>query len=140
MNDTPFATPRVAPVVLLKEKEVYQLWLSILRDFPKVERFGIGQKIDVTFLHLLEKTYKASYLPLRPKIIALAETIAILDILKFLMQSAWELKLISLKQYADIAPRLEVVGQMLGGWKRGMEKKIKIESKLPTHGAQGERK
>ena len=130
--------PRAAPAVLLKEKEAYSLWLLILRDFPKIERFGIGQKIDITFLHLLERTYRTSYLPIKPKIIALAETIAVSDTLKFLMQSAWELKLISLKYYSNIAPKLEVIGQMLGGWKRGMEKKVKGENKLPTHKAQGE--
>ncbi|HEY9583103.1 MAG TPA: four helix bundle protein [Candidatus Paceibacterota bacterium] len=118
--------------MLLKEKEAYKIWLCILRDFPKVERFGLGHRIDAYFLQLLERTSRASYLSIRPKIIALAETIAISDTLKFLMQSAWELELISLKNYAEIFPKLEHIGQMLWGWKKGMEKKIKLENKLPT--------
>jgi len=133
MADSTTSTPRAAPVVLLKEKEAYALWLSILRDFPKLERFGIGQKIDVTFLHLLERTYRASYLPIKPKIEELASVISTLDILKFLMQGSWELKLIGMDKYTQVSILLEKIGQMLFGWRKGLVSKasVKPESKLP---------
>ncbi len=44
---------REVPKVLTKEKEIYGTWLAIHRNFPKVERFGIGQKIENSFLDVL---------------------------------------------------------------------------------------
>lgn len=49
------------------------------------------------------------------------ECILILDTLKFLVQLAWESKLISHRQYEEIALKLDEVGKMLGGWKKSLK-------------------
>ncbi len=50
----------------------------------------------------------------------LVECIFVLDTLKFLIQVAWEGKLITHKQYEEISMRLDEVGKMLGGWKKSL--------------------
>lgn len=50
----------------------------------------------------------------------IAECILNLDTLKFLVSVAWEGKLISNKQYEDVALKLEEVGKMFGGWKKNL--------------------
>jgi len=115
--------PPTLPVVIQKEKEAYQYWLALHRNFPRVERFGIGQKIEQSFLALLELTFIAAYLPPEQKIILLGKTISRLDILKFFVQLAWESKLIPNDKYLELSTKLEEIGRMLGGWKRGLEKK-----------------
>ena len=52
------------------------------------------------------------------KIEKIEECILLLDTIKFLITIAWQGKLISNKQYEEIAIKLEEVGKMFGGWKR----------------------
>lgn len=110
-------------MVLAREKEAYQYWQALHRSFPKIERFGLGQKIDLTFLNVLELTYATSYLPLEQKLAGLEKIIPRLDILKFFIQIAWENKLIHTTKYAELSQKLEEIGRMLGGWKKGLIQK-----------------
>jgi hypothetical protein len=93
------------------------------KNFPKTERYGLGQKINQTFLEILELTFNASYLPPDQKIIMLGRTISRLDILKFFTQLAWENKLIPMEKYAALAQKIEEIGRMLGGWRKGLQSK-----------------
>ena len=115
--------PRELPPVILAMKETYRFWLTLYRDFPKVERFGIGNKIEQSFLECLELTFCLSYLSLEQKIPFLNKAITRLDVVKFFTQLCWEQKLISHEQYADLLQRLEEIGRQLGGWKRGLQTK-----------------
>ena len=80
----------------------------------------MGQKIEQSFLTTLEYTFTAAYLPPEQKIILLGKTISKLDVLKFFLQLAWESKLIPTEKYANLSERLEEIGRMLGGWKKGL--------------------
>jgi hypothetical protein len=93
------------------------------KNFPKTERYGLGQKINQTFLEILEFTFTASYLPSDTKIIMLGKVISRLDILKFFTQLAWENKFIPTEKYTELSLKLEEIGRMLGGWKKGLESK-----------------
>lgn len=119
---------REAPGVLLKEKEAYQNWLTLHRNFPKTERFGIGQKIEQVFLDLIELSFISSYLPSEQKVTLLGRAISKLDILKFFVQLAWESKLIPTERYTELSKRLEEIGRQLGGWKKGLQKKTSASS------------
>ena len=123
-NSTPPRT-KEAPIVLVKAKESYKLWLFLYKNFPRVERYGIGYKIDLQFVELLENIFRASFLSVEKKTLGIDICISKLDILKFLLQTSWELKLIPTEKYSLLAHELEESGRMLGGWKKG------IESKLP---------
>lgn len=46
-----------------------------------------------------------------------------LDIIKFLIYTSWEAKIISHKQYEEINPKLVEIGRMFGGWRKNLEKK-----------------
>ncbi|MFH1744660.1 MAG: four helix bundle protein [bacterium] len=110
-----------------KEKEAYKYWQTLYKNFPKNERFGIGQKISQTFIEVLELNFTASYLPPEQKIILLTKTSSRLDVLKFFVQIAWENKCIPTEKYIDLSKKLEEVGRMLGGWRKGL-----IQKKTPT--------
>ena len=115
--------PQHLPTVITKQKEAYQYWLILHRDFPKTERFNLGQKISVLFINILEMTFTASYFPPDQKIIELEKIISRLDILKFFIQLAWENKLIPNKKFIELSEKLEEIGRQLGGWKKGLNKK-----------------
>jgi hypothetical protein len=97
--------------------------MTLHRNFPRVERFGIGNKIEQVFLEVLELSFASSYLAPEQKIVLLTKTISRLDILKFFLQLAWESNLVPNEKYIDLSTRLEEIGRMLGGWKKGLEKK-----------------
>lgn len=115
-------------MVLSKEKEAYLLWISVHRNFPRVERLGIGRKIDSAFLDTLEYTFTSVYLPPAQKVILLTRTITKLDILKFFMQLAWENKLVPTDKYIAMSKHLEEIGRQLGGWKKGIESKLQTKT------------
>lgn len=106
--------------MIFKEKDAYKYWLPLYRNFPKTERFSLGQRIGQLFVEILELTFTAFYLPPDQKIILLGKTISRLDVLKFFLQLAWENKLIPLDKYAELSNKLEEIGRMLGGWKKGL--------------------
>ena len=110
-------------MVLLKTKKAYQAWTTIHKNFPRIERVTLGQKIERVFLDILELGFTASYLPPDSKIILLSKTISRLDILKFFLQIAWENKLIPTEKYAELCTLLEEIGRMFGGWRRGLQTK-----------------
>ncbi|MCX6719400.1 MAG: four helix bundle protein [Candidatus Taylorbacteria bacterium] len=113
--------PRQSPMVIVKEKEVYQFWLTLSRNFPRIERLGLGQKIENVFLEILELTFSCIYLPPKPKILLLGKTISKLDVLKFFCQLAWESRLIPTEKYTELSAKLEEIGRMLGGWRKGLQ-------------------
>ncbi len=119
-NSTP---PRTILPVLVKTKETYQFWLLLFRNFPKTERFGIGNKIDQSFLDTLELIFCLGYLSVEHKIPILNRAITKFDLVKFFTQLAWENRLIPTDKYSILASKLGEIGRQLGGWKKGLQKK-----------------
>ena len=113
--------PLQSNTILHKIKEGYLLWMNISVHIPKGARFTIGALIENKFLYLLELLYLAHFAGRENKSQKITECILILDTLKFLVQLSWEAKLISHKQYEEIAIKLDEVGKMLGGWKKSLE-------------------
>jgi len=81
----------------------------------------LGNKIESAFLDVLELSFSSVYLPPTHKIIQLGKAISKLDTLKFFCQIAWEGKLIPTEKYIALSEKLEEVGRMLGGWRKGLQ-------------------
>lgn len=96
------------------------LWLNIVNHIPKDRRYTIGARIENKFLDLLEQSYLAYFVAREKKSEKITDCILILDTLKFISSVTWEAKLISPKQYQEIAIKLAEVGRMFGGWKNSL--------------------
>lgn len=96
------------------------VWMNIVPHIPKGGRYTIGARIENKFLDLLELSYCAYFTEREKKAEKILRCILILDTLKFFVQVAWEGKLISNKQYEEIARKLEEIGKMLGGWRKSL--------------------
>jgi hypothetical protein len=116
------------PTVMTKAKETYALWFKILTDFPKAHRYNLGGKIEEYFLGMLENIFTAIYLPKEKKYLELSLAIIKLDGVKFFFQLAWENKCLSNERYAELSEKLNGVGRILGGWKKGLENKTPPQS------------
>jgi len=97
------------------------VWMNIVPHIPKGARYTIGTRIENKFLDLLELAYIAYFSKKENKIEKISECIFLLDTLKFIISVAWDAKLISNKQFEEIALKLEEVGRMLWGWKNKLE-------------------
>lgn len=103
---------------------IYKLWHDFLPNFPKTSRYTLGSKIDSLFIEITEAIVIASYLPKKEKLSFILKASTKLDLLKFFLQVAWEIKAIDNKKYIIISERLDEIGKMLGGW----NKQIKIQT------------
>lgn len=97
------------------------MWVNIVPHIQKGARYTLGARIENKFLDLLEVSYAAYFTDKEKKGQKISEAVFMLDILKFLISVAWEGKLLSHKQFEDIAKKIEEVGKMLGGWKKNLE-------------------
>jgi hypothetical protein len=109
--------------VVLKLKDSYGLWQKYLTDFPKQNRYTLGNKIDEVFLNAIEFCFLASYANKDTKIIHLERCISRVDLLKLLLQLSFEVKALDTKKYTQLGTELQEVGRMLGGWRKGLEAK-----------------
>jgi len=117
---TPNSTPQKLLPVIERAKAVYRAWIPVHRDMPKMERFGVGSKIDFLFLQMFELLRRASYANGKEKIDILQEAIRTIDSLRFFIQLSWELLLISNTHYATLGEDIENIGRMVGGWRKGL--------------------
>ncbi|MCX6717131.1 MAG: four helix bundle protein [Candidatus Taylorbacteria bacterium] len=108
---------KLAPVIT-KLKDSYGLWQKYFAIFPKANRFTLGSKIDQIFLSTIEYCFLASYANQTEKSIFMDKGISRLDLLKLLIQLAWEIKAITSNDYITISQSLSEAGQQLGGWKK----------------------
>lgn len=82
----------------------------------------MGAKVDTAFLDTLELLFAASYLGKHEKLPYLRKASSNLDLLKFFLQIAWEIKTLDNKKYTKLSELLNEIGRMLGGWMRNVEK------------------
>jgi len=102
---------------------VYKNWQEYRSHFPKKLRYTLGDKIDTLFIQILELLFVASYQNKNEKLPTISMALRKADILKFLLRIAWEVRAIETKKYIDISERMQELGRMIGGWKRGLESK-----------------
>lgn len=95
--------------------------MTIVPHIPKGARYTIGARIENKFLDLLEHAYAAYYCPKEQKSERIAECIVLLDVLKFLLTTAWEGRCIANAHFETVAAKLAEVGRMLGAWKKSLE-------------------
>lgn len=97
------------------------IWVATSSHIPKGSRYTLGTRIENKFLDLLEASYTAYFIEKDKRVEKISDCIWFLDIIKFLVSTTWETKLISNKQYELLVMNLEEIGKMLGGWKKSLE-------------------
>ena len=102
--------------------DAYKVWHTALPHMARLTRYSLGEKIDLLFIELTELLLIASYAARSQKSPIVQKASIKLDVLKFLLQVAWELKNIENKAFAEIAGTLDEVGKLLGGWQKQLIK------------------
>ncbi len=112
-----FYTTTDLPVVQ-KISTAFRLWYQYLPHIPKLLKHSLGEKITSLFIQLVELTLIAGYFSKDKKPEIINKAILTLDLLKYFLQMAFDVKAIDSKQTASIIAPLGEVGKMLGGWKK----------------------
>ncbi len=76
----------------------------------------MGLKIDSLFLESIENIFISTHKSREQKVFYLKKASDTFDVLKFLLQIAWELKVLDNKKYINLSAKLNEIGRMLGGW------------------------
>ncbi len=97
---------------------VYKIWHEYLINLDKISRFSIGLKIDSLFVQTIENLFIASYKTREQKTVYLDRASDVFDLLKFMLQVAWEIKILDNKKYITLSQKLNEIGRMLGGWRK----------------------
>ena len=74
------------------------------------------------FIEVIELAFLASYFYKAQKIPYVQKAVMKLDLLKFFLQIAWEIKALDNKKFTLLSEKLNEVGKMLGGWLRQLTK------------------
>lgn len=93
------------------------IWLMPkMGKFSREHRFTLGQRIELLLYEILEKLIRARYTRDRRSIL---ESVNIdLEVLRFQIRLARDLKCLSLKSYGTASHKLVNIGRQVGGWMR----------------------
>lgn len=108
--------------ILKKVTDAYKVWYNTLPRMPRLTRYSLGEKINGLFIELSEQIFVAGFTTKDQKLPVVKKASFKLDLIKFFMQIAWELKAIETKDFSNISPPLIEIGKMLGGWQKQLIK------------------
>ena len=105
---------------------LYKLWYGYRDHFPKKSRYTLGDKMDSIFIEVLELLFVASYQQKGEKMPTIEKALRGVDTLKAFSRVAWELRILNEAKFIALSERLQDVGKMLGGWKKGLQTKTPL--------------
>jgi hypothetical protein len=93
------------------------LWLMPkMGKFPREHRVTLGQRIEHLLYEILEKLIRAKFSRQRRELL---EAVNVdLEVLRFQVRLAKDLRCLSVSSYGQVAQRLLDVGRQVGGWMR----------------------
>ncbi|MBN1258418.1 four helix bundle protein [Candidatus Peregrinibacteria bacterium] len=107
--------------IIHKLIQTYKVWHETIPHLPKTARYGLGSKIDNFFLETIEFILISANSQATEKAVFLGKASGKLDLLKFFLQIAWEIKALDNKKYLRLSECLVEIGRMLGGWIKQMK-------------------
>jgi len=103
-----------------KTEDMIKYGYTALRQFPKSEKFALGQDIKRAMVALLEQIIRANRS--REKRPLMGAIDIELEILRTQVRLAMELKFLPFAQYEAWSGHLAEIGRMLGGWLKSLKK------------------
>ncbi len=103
-----------APVVLVKWYDFAKWVLERVENFPKSQRFVLGQRLANQAMDILELLVAATYT--RKKADILADANQKMEVLRWVVRMCKDRKLLTPAQFEFSARALNECGKMVGGW------------------------
>jgi hypothetical protein len=103
-----------APVVLVKWYDYAKWLLERVENFPKSQRFVLGQRLTGQAMDVLDLLVEASYAREKTEILATANRK--MEVLRWTVRMAKDRKLFTPAQFEFSARAFNECGRMVGGW------------------------
>ena len=103
-------------IIWQKLKELHMYIVTVLRHYPKSERFTLGQRTQNKLLDMVDTTIAAN--ESRDKTAMLIRLDSQMSQFRFLIDTAFSLEILSIKQYHVISTKNTEIGKMIGGWRK----------------------
>src|SRR5271169_3183180 len=107
-------------VVITKTYDLILWSCNHTGKFPRSHRFVLGERIERNLYDLLETLLKAKYTRLRQALLEQANLI--LEVLRFQVRLAKDLKCLNVSSYGFAARAIDEIGRLVGGWMKGSAK------------------
>lgn len=101
-------------IVIQKAYDCYLYLHVALKHFPKAEKFVLSADIKNTFFEMLKLFLIANKAQYKKKY--LYEADVQLDLLRFRVKTAYDLKFLPPRKFEIISKMLSEIGRLLGGW------------------------
>jgi hypothetical protein len=93
----------------------FMLWLiPTVEQFPRSQKFLLGDRIQSTALDVLERLVEATYTRRRNPMLASANLG--IEKLRFLFRLVNDLRHLDMRRYEHAARSLDEIGRLVGGW------------------------
>lgn len=102
-------------------KKVYDLYKEFyfcIGNFPRKDKYSLGQKCESIISEIMECVLEASQLPKSEKSPYLEKASVKLNLLRMYTRLAKEIRALDINKYILIEEMINEIGKMLGGWKR----------------------
>ena len=103
--------------------DFYDLSLLVLKrvqQFPRNIRHGLGRSIELRVETLLALLIRAKYSPRGEKDFILRDVNVELEVLRFQIRQAVDLKAVPPDSHLSVTEKLEAVGRQVGGWRKSL--------------------
>jgi hypothetical protein len=105
---------------VLEKMYQFLLWLiPTVDEFPKAQKFLLGDRIESTALDVMERLIAAAYG--RDKAVLLAQANLGLEKLCFLFRLAFDLRHTDMRRHEFAARAIDEIGRMVGGWRKAQQ-------------------
>ena len=111
-----------APIVQ-KTADLYKEFYGYLKMFPKQDQYLLGKRCEDYLLDFMEQIYGAVAVSKDERLPILIVANNKFEVLKFLLRSARELRIIDNKKYLSLESKIQDIGKQLGGWMKSLNLK-----------------
>lgn len=106
--------------IFKKTYEFFKEFYVFELDFPKKDRYTLGQRCENIILEVLEGIIAAGQISKDKKLSILERVSNKLDLLKIFIRLAYDLNVLSDNRYIVCQNYLQEIGRMLGGWMKSV--------------------
>ena len=108
--------------IFKKVYELYKEFYLCVRNFPRHDKFSLGQKCELVITEIIENILEASQQIRNNKLSYLDKASVKLNIFRIYIRLAKEVHALDSKKYLILQEKIDEIGRMLGGWRRSVIK------------------
>ncbi|HBD05431.1 TPA: hypothetical protein DCZ32_03150 [Candidatus Uhrbacteria bacterium] len=111
----------------IHDAPVFQATFDLLKEFhiirnkfPKTEKYSLGEKIEESLLAIIIAIIEAGRSKKEMKLPPIERALSQKDKAQVLFRLAFEIRVVSDKQYETSIEQLQKIGRMLGAWRNSI--------------------